>query len=384
MSLLDNPEAEVPDADVKALDRPAYRLPPEAYYSAEWYERERRDLFGRTWNLVGHVVDVPQPGDFVTKMVGTEPIVVVRSAEGELVGYVNICRHRGMTIAQGTGDASTGSCGSSLRCPYHGWEWNLDGSLERVPQRKTQFPDLDPSVLGLFPVAVRTWAGLIFVHPDPTAADTFDQWLGDFPSKAGDYPWDDFVEIRRHRAPIACNWKLYMENHIDWLHLWYLHDESLKMYDHHGGEIYTIGDHFASLERLRPDAERVSVADLIPLPGVADDEEDLLRANMLFPNVPFVTTGRGLSTYEVVPTGPESCELDLRLFALPGGSFRDEQLELTLNILVAEDGRACEQMQASVHSPRFAVGPLATAFERPIAEFHDAVLRRLGPATEAL
>jgi phenylpropionate dioxygenase-like ring-hydroxylating dioxygenase large terminal subunit len=358
--------------------QPRYQLPPSAYFDPAWYEREKLELFGRAWNLVGHQVDLPDAGSFLTAVVGTEPIVVVRKDDGSLTGYVNVCRHRGMTIVQGEGESCTGTCGESLRCPYHGWEWDLGGALVRVPQRKTQFPDLDTETLGLFPVAVASWAGLIFVHPDPTQADTFDEWLGDFPLRSGDFPWDDLVQVRRVRTPLKCNWKLYIENHIDWLHLWYLHEESLGMYDHPNGEIWEIGDHFASAERLRKDKERPQADGLIEIPGMAPEEEDLLRANLLFPNVPFVTVPTGFSSYQVIPTGPETCELDFRLFGLPGSDIADEALAYNMLILVDEDGGACEQMQASIHSPHFQVGPLATEFERPIAHFHDGVIRFMG------
>jgi phenylpropionate dioxygenase-like ring-hydroxylating dioxygenase large terminal subunit len=87
-------------------ERPAHGLPPEAYYDPEWYRREQRRLFARTWNLVGHTSDVAEPGDYLTADVGTEPVVVVRDADGGLRGFVNICRHRGMVIA-----CDTGTCG---------------------------------------------------------------------------------------------------------------------------------------------------------------------------------------------------------------------------------------------------------------------------------
>lgn len=357
-----------------------HRLPPEAYYDRGWYERELRQLFGRTWNYVGHVRDLPEPGDFVTATVGTEPVVVVRREGGELSGFVNVCRHRGMTVVEGNGTGSgsgAGSCGGSLRCPYHGWEWDLAGTLVRVPQRRTQFPDLDLDAFGLFPVAVAEWAGLIFVHPDPDAAPGFDAWLAGFPERCGDYPWADLVEVDRVRWPLACNWKLYIENHVDWLHLWYLHDESLALYDHHGGSTWSLGDHWASAERLRPGRERSASDGLAPIPGLSDGERSTLRANLLFPNVPLVTTGNQVNTYQVIPTGPETCELDLRVFAVPGGRLTEAARADTKRVLVDEDGRTCERMQSALRSPHFAVGPLAAEFERPIANLHSSLLRFL-------
>jgi phenylpropionate dioxygenase-like ring-hydroxylating dioxygenase large terminal subunit len=366
------------DPRPEVAGRPRYGLPPEAYFDPAWYAREQRDLFGRTWNYVGHVVDLPEPGSFLTAMLGNDPTVIVRTADGTLEGFVNICRHRGMTIVEGDGGGPTGTCGQSLRCPYHGWEWDLGGTLLRVPQRRTQFPDLDTSSLGLHRVAVATWGGFVFAHPDPDAASGFEAWLGGFPALCGEYPWEDLVEIERTRWDLACNWKLYIENHIDWLHLWYLHEDSLGIYDHHAGVIAQAGPHWGSAEKLRAAQERTPRDGLLTIPGLSAEERETLRANLIFPNVPFVTLGDQANTYQVIPTGPETCTLDLRVFALPGGRISDDDRASTKRILVDEDGSACERMQAAVHSPRFEVGPLALDFERPIATFHESVLRSMG------
>jgi choline monooxygenase len=354
---------------VDVPDRPVYRLPPEAYFDLEWYERERRDLFGRTWNLVGHESTMPAAGDFITATVGTDPVVVVRGADGKLRGFLNMCRHRGMAIVCGTG-----SCGESLRCGYHGWEFSLEGALERVPQRKTQFPDIAPESLGLYPVAVGSWGGFVFVHPDFSAESSFEEWLGDFPEQMGDYPWDTLVEVGQTTVPLACNWKLYIENHIDWLHLWYLHQDSLKQYEHHLASYDTTGLHWYSAEILRDGEARYEPAGVRPIPGVSDEELHTLRANLFFPNVPVACMGNIVQTYAVVPTGPETCELDIRSYGAPGSVITEATRNDGLLILRDEDGVACEQMQVAVHSPRFEVGPLALDHERPIADFHTNLL----------
>jgi choline monooxygenase len=355
---------------IEIADRPTYRLPPEAYYDQVWFEHERRDLFGKTWNLVGHESDLREPGDFITATVGHDPVVVVRGEDGVLRGFLNVCRHRGMVIAC----ASAGNCGESLRCGYHGWEFSLQGALERVPQRKTQFPDLDSDALGLHDVAVGTWGGFVFVHPDPAAGSGFDEWLGDFPERMGKYPWADLVEIGRAVVPLACNWKLYIENHIDWLHLWYLHQDSLKQYEHHEAEYDTSGLHWYSAEQLRAGESRYAPAGVFPIAGVSEAERSTLRANLIFPNVPIACMGNIVQTYAVVPTGPETCELDIRSYGAPGSIITESTRQDTYLILRDEDGVACEQMQVAMHSPRFEVGPLAVDHENPIADFHQNLL----------
>jgi len=380
MTVTDATAHAIPDAPaaLEGAERPVYRFPPEAYWSPQWYEHEQRELFAKTWIMVGHVDDMAEPGDFLAVTVGNEPVVVVRDSEGALAAYLNICRHRGMTIVASSEDDHSGNCGNSLRCPYHGWEWDLAGDLKRVPQRKTQFPDLDEREFGLFGVAVGTWRGFIFVHTDPTNATPFDEWLADFDDASGVYPWETLTEVYRKRWDLNCNWKLYIENHIDWLHLWYLHEESLGMYDHHKGVRRDCGLHWASYEMIRAGQERSAADGLELIPGVSEEESSTLRANLVFPNVPFVTTGRSLQSYQIIPTGPETCTIDLRIFGQPGGQLSPDGVMGAELVLYTEDGGVCEQMQAAMRSPHFAVGPLAMELERPIGDLHERLMSFVG------
>ena len=347
-----------------------YLLPPEAYVSAEWYEREQRELFGRTWNLVAYEHDVPRPGAYVPVQAGADPVLVVRGHDGELRAFVNMCRHRGMALA-----CAAGHTDGNVRCPYHGWEFSLEGTLERIPQRAAQFAGVDPDRWGLVPVGLGTWDGLVFVNPDP-GATPFAEWLGDVPRRFGPFDTSQLVEVFRMQVPIACNWKLYIENHVDVLHLWYLHDETLGMYDHTAFAHDQVGRHWVSEERLRPGAERPrGLAPIAHLPG---DERDVLRANLIFPNVPTSSSETQWMTYQVVPTGPETSLLDIRIQGEPGAPELDgESIGQLLRVLRDEDGGAVERIQRVLHSPRFEVGPLASTHEAPITRFQRHVLEHL-------
>src|SRR2546425_1061968 len=79
-----------------------------------------------------------------------------------LHAFANVCRHRGYIVASGS------ECRKTLQCPYHGWTYNLDGSLRRAPRSEGE-PAFDKSALGLRPLAVETCAGAIFVNPDRDA-----------------------------------------------------------------------------------------------------------------------------------------------------------------------------------------------------------------------
>jgi hypothetical protein len=88
-------------------------------------------------------------------------------------------------------------------------------------------------------------------QPRP-GGEPFETWLGSYPQRVGPFDTTQLVEIFRLRVPVAANWKLYIENHVDVLHLWYLHHETLGMYDHTGFLHDKVGRHWVSEERLRP------------------------------------------------------------------------------------------------------------------------------------
>ena len=84
-------------------------LPPEAYTSRAWFEREQRELFGRSWHFAGMATDAPNPGDYMCTQSGLYPLFVVRQEDGSLKAFHNICRHRGSLIVEGRGSAEGAS-----------------------------------------------------------------------------------------------------------------------------------------------------------------------------------------------------------------------------------------------------------------------------------
>ena len=266
--------------------------------------------------------------------------------------------------------------GGTIRCGYHGWEYGLDGALLRVPQRAAQFPDLDPGDWGLVPVAGSA-PGPASCSSAPTPVEPFEAWLGDV--ARGLRPWDHTRPGRGSPASgcrWACNWKLYVENHVDVLHLWYLHGESLGMYDHTG---FRPRAHRPPLgERGAAAARRGAVARPAPISHLPEAERDVLRANLLFPNVPTSSSGTLTMTYQVIPEATDRSVLDIRVRAEPGAEMSDEGAAAVLRVFHDEDGFAVEQVQRALASPRFRVGPLAREHEAPITAFQRAVLDFVG------
>jgi phenylpropionate dioxygenase-like ring-hydroxylating dioxygenase large terminal subunit len=347
-----------------------FLLAPEAYYDDEFYEREQRSLFARAWHLAAACEDLRFPGDFVTLNVGLDPVVVIRGADGNVRAFHNFCRHRGHKLLEGTGNARTG-----IVCPYHFWNFGIDGELRRVPQ-ESEFASVDLEQFGLLPAAVGEWGGMVFVNGD--AGADFAAWLRDFPDHIGSYRPDRLGEVGRVQFDAQCNWKLFVENHIDVYHLWYLHAKSLSAYDHNQFEWSQVGPHWVSYEPVRAGIERKRPhVGSRPIDGLAERDRIGIGAHMLFPNMLFATEAEFFISYVAVPVAADRCTIDVRFRAEPGADA--EMLVAAAKEFMLEDIAACEGVQACVRSSRFAVGPLAQHHERPITNFHEQVLELLEP-----
>src|SRR5256885_11155887 len=145
-------------------------LPEASTIPAPWYvddriaELEAQEVFSKTWQMVGRIEQVEKPGQFVTATVAGEPIVVVRGQDGVLRGFFNVCRHHAAAVV-------LEKCGQAtlLHCPYHGWNYGLDGSLKGMPGFDGG-KCFERNQNGLLPVKAETWEKFVFVNLDPHAA----------------------------------------------------------------------------------------------------------------------------------------------------------------------------------------------------------------------
>jgi phenylpropionate dioxygenase-like ring-hydroxylating dioxygenase large terminal subunit len=334
----------------------------DLYRAPEVLAHEHRRLFSRSWTLVASAEHL-DGGRFVSTTAAGAPVVVWRDGDGACRAFHNVCRHRGLPIASGEGPT-----GRFLTCPYHQWSFALDGSLARVPQPE-QFPDLDRAALGLRPVPVAEWHGMIFVCPAPDPVD-FDALVAPLDRRLSAHLGAGLVEVGRAEYRVACNWKFLVENHIDVYHLWYLHQRSLAAYSHRQFEWDWSDRTWWSFE---PRQQWPAPSGLVP--GLTKEDRSGIGAHLVFPNVMVVTTDDYLATYEARPVAPDSTELTLRVRSRPGAD--GAPLIEAVRSFLAEDVVVCEQLQRGTASPHFSIGALAVEHEAPLGYFHAALREEL-------
>jgi choline monooxygenase len=192
----------------RALLAEASTIPAPWYVDQRIYELEKRTVFSNSWQLIGRVDQVEKPGDFITFRVADEPVVAVRGSDGVLRGFYNVCRHHAAAVV-------TEPCGHAqiLHCPYHGWNYGLDGSLKGMPEFEG-VKNFDRSANGLGPVRVESWENFVFVNLDPRA-ESLTHFLGGLVRRVAPL---EFTKLRYYASrtyDIACNWKVFVDNYLD-------------------------------------------------------------------------------------------------------------------------------------------------------------------------
>lgn len=142
-------------------------LPGWSYHSDALLALEKDEVFLNHWQVACHVSDVPDAGSYLSFDMLGERALILRDGEGQVRAFHNICRHRGSRLVAD----ERGRCRHALVCPFHGWVYNLDGTL-RGAARPDSFPPLDRVEFGLQPLEHEIWHGFVFVRfrPGPQAS----------------------------------------------------------------------------------------------------------------------------------------------------------------------------------------------------------------------
>ena len=192
-------------------DRGTFYVSRRAWFDADVHRDELERIFASAWLFVGHESEIPEPGDYVTRRLGMEPVIVTRDEQGEVAIVGNTCRHRGIRLCRSDRGNS-----SHFRCPYHGWTYASTGELVGVTNVREVFGDLDKARFPLYtPAQVDTVHGLIFATWNEEAP-SLREYLGDalwyLTSIFGAF--DDGVEVVGSpvRTLVPTNWKLESEN----------------------------------------------------------------------------------------------------------------------------------------------------------------------------
>ncbi len=186
-----------------------FSLQQAFYKDPDIYQRELDRIFMKSWLYAGHVSQVANIGDYFLYELANESVIIIREGKDTIKALLNVCRHRGSRICME-------SCGHQklLVCPYHGWTYQLDGSLRGASHTSSGF---DKSKYGLKQLQLKIFHGMIFINFD-NAPVSFDPIEQDLDECLQPYGLERAKLAHKQSYPFKANWKLAVENYCECYH----------------------------------------------------------------------------------------------------------------------------------------------------------------------
>ena len=352
-------------------------LPAAAYTDAGFFEQEQQKLFARTWVCIGILDDIPEPGDAVPMRIAGQDLLLIRDSAGDVHVLHNYCRHRGHPLLKEP------ACGlKRLVCPYHAWAYDLDGTLKRAPHfdgaGEHRSGEGTAGMPGLKPVRTGIWHRLVFVNLSGDAP-SFDAFIAPLQRRWGAYDFSQLRHGKRLIYDVGCNWKLAIENFIDFYHLPTVHkglNGYSAMQDH-----YVIREDGVFFGEGNDDyAPNDGAAGRLPkFPGLASELDSKTEALCLFPNLLITVFNDNLRIIIVEPLGSERCRERIHVF-FTGDSALNDDLAAVRETAVSrflqfndEDIEIIEALQSAFTGSGFDGGCFSPYFDQNIDHFHSLI-----------
>lgn len=247
MSTVTQPASEEDHIRSMVLDEPQdgrFRLHRDVYTDPAIFEREMTAFFERGWVYLAHESQVAHPNDYLTAQIGRQPVILARTEDGGLRAFLNRCMHRGASVCR----AEAGNS-ARFRCFYHGWTYKNTGELVGVADRSGYPPEFDLADIYLRDVPrLQSYKGFVFACLDP-GVGSLEEHLGAAAAYldviTDKYPGGIEVAKGATRYGYAGNWKLQLENALDFYHVPTTHKSFLDVMKTRGHDISSVATHKA-------------------------------------------------------------------------------------------------------------------------------------------
>jgi phenylpropionate dioxygenase-like ring-hydroxylating dioxygenase large terminal subunit len=290
-------------------------LAGRAYAEQAIFEQEMAAALRGSWQFVATTGELERPNDFVALELGGRP-VVVQNMNGELKAFENICSHRrGRIQADGGGNRP-------LVCPYHSFSYDERGCPEAPARLGLNLTRPERELLRLPEFPLEVCGKFVFVHLGERPPSPLIAHLGDMTEHLLVFSRGMGEAIDQRGETIAANWKIVVENFLEFAHIPTVHQATfgrIGLDGSAGVDRKLVGLHSQAL--MRASSQRLA----------SDNEEkdkEYLRAfakrpfqpmgshvSLVFPNLVLVSVfGLSFLLTSIRPEGPASTRLSYRLF----------------------------------------------------------------------
>lgn len=362
-------------------------LPAWAYDDPRVFAHERRAFFARTWLVVAHVQDLPEPHGWYQVRVAGFPILLTRDATGTIRAFHNVCPHRGAPLGDIADPHRACNAARTVACPYHGWVFNLEGACTGAPGMD-RHGTFDKAAHGLRPLRLERWGPFCFVNIDGSALP-LTTCLGPAVERFAGARSSDWVRVHRVDYDCKANWKFYVENNAECYHEPVAHHSSYKSkevsWNNDFNAIRTeVSDYCYLQYSPYPPTSRERTGGLPTGTVMEGMDRTWYEGSSIFqfwPNFAWILNPNLLVTYVIDPIDEHRTRIrwDWMVPDTP-----EAKAEAHLAPLIAlydrvqkEDITIFERLQEAVHSPAFAMGSLHPHAEKGVHRFQQLLLSHL-------
>ena len=330
-------------------------LDPRLYVDPATLERERRNIFARTWQLLGPAAQVAEAGQYAAAEIAGFKVFAMRGRDGRLRAFKNVCRHRGARLLE----EGAGRC-ATIRCPYHQWVYNDEGMLVTAPWFGED-ADFHPEDWPLEPIHARQWRGLLFVAVEP--AESLEDQLGELIGELVEEPIEAYLPVRSECVYFDANWKIYTDNFVEGYHIPGVHPQFFRAIDF---EAFKTTAHRGYVRMTAP-----------PRDGL------FYRGKWLWmwPNWTLSLFDGGMNTSRINPLAHDRTEQIYHFYfadiSATTAAARADTVERNLAV-VREDYEVCVSTHRNYATGAYRAGPLSPRHEQGVHYFQKRVAESLG------
>lgn len=330
-------------------------LPAGHYLDPRHFRVERDRIFHREWFCAGRIEGLETRGNYRLVNVLGESILIVSG--DELRAFHNVCRHRGAELVPSPdGAEQSGRFAAGIRCPYHSWNYRLDGELHSAPHL-----DVDKACFPLHRVELDTWGGFVFIRLIEGEQPLADM-LGDAAGRIRRYPLTALEVAGRIDYSVAANWKVILENYNECYHCAGVHPELCKIVP----AFRLNGGRDLDWEAGIPQADGTNtftftgLTNRRPLPGLNADEKERHKGELIYPNLLISLSMDHAAAFTLWPRSPlctdVSCEFLFHPDEIARPEFDPADAIEFWDVVNRQDWAICESVQRGMTSRVFESG----------------------------
>jgi len=334
-------------------------LPRAAYVDDAVWQIEKAKIFSNSWFCIGRDDEIDLiPGSYRLIDLHGESVIVMRGGDSKLRAFVNMCRHRGTELIDTTvASEQTGCVGALIRCPYHNWTYNNDGTLRGAPY----LDDIDPAEFGLIEIGLEVWSGFVFVRKHSGVGSVLDG-LGEIAARVRNYPLGDLVVKHSITYQVAANWKVLCENYNECYHCGPVHPELCEIVPAFrvGGANNLNWDDGIPHREGAYTFTKSGTTIRKPFPGLSEAEKVNHKGELIYPNLFLSLACDHVAAFYLWPTGPAAttivCDFLFHRDEVCNDTFDASDAVEFWDVVNKQDWAICERVQRGMNSEFFTVG----------------------------